>query len=70
LEYLGVDRRIILKWILEGWSRRVLTEFMWMRIGAVEGSCEQGNELSGSIKLGNFLTSSRTISSQKGLCYM
>jgi hypothetical protein len=58
LEHVGVDRRVILKWILERWDRKVLTKFMYMRIGAVEGLFEHGSEFLGSIKLRNFLTSS------------
>jgi hypothetical protein len=29
--------------------------FIWLRIGTVAGSCEHGNETSGSIKCGKFL---------------
>jgi hypothetical protein len=32
--YLGVDGRIILKWILKKWSVRMLFGFMWLRIGS------------------------------------
>jgi hypothetical protein len=34
--------RIILKWILKNHGVRVLTEFMWLRIGSLVGSCEHG----------------------------
>jgi hypothetical protein len=33
----------------------MLTGFIWLRIGTVVGSCEHGNEDSGSIKCGEFL---------------
>jgi hypothetical protein len=36
----------------------------------VAGSCECGNELSGSIKCGEFLTSCELLASQEGLCSM
>jgi len=36
----------------------------------VTGSCERGNEPSGSIKAGNFVTSWATVGFWKGLCYM
>jgi hypothetical protein len=35
----------------------------------VAGTCECGNELSGSINVGNFLTESQ-LASQEGLCSM
>jgi hypothetical protein len=48
-EYLGVCGRIILERILEtGWE-----EVKWIHVA---GCCEHGNETSGSIKGGNFLT--------------
>jgi hypothetical protein len=46
LEDPGVDGGIILKWILKKWDGGH---------GQVAGSCECGNEPSGSIKLGEFL---------------
>jgi hypothetical protein len=37
----------------------------------VEGSCEHGNELSGSIKYwGNFLVAAQLAASQEGLSFM
>ena len=51
----GVDGRIILRWIFRKWDVEVWTESSWLRIGQVAGTCECGNELSGSIKCGEFL---------------
>jgi hypothetical protein len=50
-EDLRVDRTVILKWILRKYSWRVWTGFIWVRIG----SCEHGNEPSGSTKGEEFL---------------
>jgi hypothetical protein len=45
--------------------------FIGLRIGQVEGSCENGNEPSGSIKCGEFLDYlSVLLASQGGLCSM
>jgi hypothetical protein len=33
---------------------------IWLRIGPVEGSCERGNEPSGSTKAGKFLSGCTT----------
>ena len=51
----GVDGRIILRWIFRKWDARTWTGSMWLRIGTVAGTCECGNEPSGSIKCGEFL---------------
>ena len=40
----------------------VRTGMSWLGIGTGGGMCECGNETSGSIKWGNFLTSSETVS--------
>jgi hypothetical protein len=32
LEYLGLDRRKILKWILKKWAESVWTGFIWLRL--------------------------------------
>jgi len=37
LEYLGVDRRKILKWILKKWAERVWTGFIWLRVRTSDG---------------------------------
>jgi hypothetical protein len=34
LKYLGVDERIILKWILKKWNENAWTGLIWLRIGA------------------------------------
>ena len=56
LEDLGIDGRIILKWILKWmwWGGGVY----WIDLAQdwnVAGACECGNEPSGSIKCGEFL---------------
>jgi hypothetical protein len=50
----GVDGRIILRWIFSNWCVGALTGSIWLRIGKDGGTCEYGNELSGSIKCGGF----------------
>ena len=52
----GVDGWIILRWIFRKWGVGVCTGSSWIRIGQVVlGTCECGNEPSGSIKCGEFL---------------
>jgi hypothetical protein len=55
LEDLGVDGRIILRWIFRKWDRKARSGLMWLRIGTGSGRFECGNEHSGSIKCGEFL---------------
>jgi hypothetical protein len=54
-EDFGVDRRIILEWILGKQGGEVWTGCIKLRIYTSGGSCEHGNETSGSIKCGEFL---------------
>ena len=49
-----VDGRIILRWIFRKWEGVVGTGWSWLRIERGGGTCEYGNELSGSIKCGEF----------------
>ena len=51
LEHPGRDGTIILRWIFRKWDVGVWTGWTWLRTG----TCECGNELSGSIKCGEFL---------------
>ena len=37
LDELGVDGKIILRWILSKWEVRACTVLIWLRIGAVGG---------------------------------
>ena len=52
MKYPGVDGRIILKWIFETLDGGTYTGSVWLRIGPGGGSCECGDEHSGSIKCG------------------
>ena len=48
------------------------TGLSWFRIGRVTGTCGYGEELSGSVNAGNFLSSGKVywLASQEGLCSM
>ena len=50
-----VDDRIILRWIFRKWEGVVGLDGVGSGQGQVAGACEYGNELSGSIKCGEFL---------------
>jgi hypothetical protein len=52
---LCVDRRIILKWILDVCDTTLWTGFICLKTGTVSGLCEHGKEPSGSLKVGEFL---------------
>jgi hypothetical protein len=54
LEDPGVVGKIILRWISRKWHVEAWTGSMLLRQGHVVGTCECGNELSGSIKCGEF----------------
>ena len=51
----GVDGRIILKLIFGKWDGEEWTGFIWLSIGKVAGTCECGNDPSGSIKFREFI---------------
>jgi hypothetical protein len=63
-----VDGSIILRWIFKKLEGFVGTGWSWLRIG----TGGYGEELSGSINAGNFLTSCKVywLASQEGLCSM
>ena len=52
---LGVDGWIILGWISRRWDVGVWTGLGWPRVETVADACKCGNELSGSVKCGEFL---------------
>jgi hypothetical protein len=53
LEDLGLDGRIILKWILKKWDGGGME---WINLAQeTDGACEFGNVPSGSIKCGELL---------------
>jgi hypothetical protein len=47
--------RIILRWNFRKWDVGVWTGSSWLMIVTGKGTCENSNELSGSIKCGEFL---------------
>jgi len=53
LEDLGVDRKVILEWILGKWCGKLWVGCIWLRIGTSEGTCER-NKPSGSITFLDF----------------
>ena len=55
LEDPGVDGRIILKCIFRKWDGGHGQDRSGSEQGQVAGTCERGNEPSGSIKYGEFL---------------
>jgi hypothetical protein len=55
LEDQGVDGRIILKWIFKKWDGGMDWIDMALSQGQVAGSCDCGNEPSGSTNRGEFL---------------
>jgi hypothetical protein len=51
----GADGRIILRWIFREWDVGYGLDRAGSGYGKVAGTCECGNELSDSIKCGEFL---------------
>ena len=54
-EDLGVDGRIILKWIVKKKDGEAKTGLLWLRTGTVTGTCKCGDELPDFIKGKKFL---------------
>jgi len=46
MKELGIDVRMILKWIF----KKEAGDVIWLRIKRLAGSCEHSNELSGSVR--------------------
>jgi hypothetical protein len=55
LEELGLDLKIILKWIYKKLDGKAWAGLIWIGNGQVAGDCECRNEPSGSIKCGKIL---------------
>ena len=56
LEYVGIDGRIILRWIFRKWDVGIQTGSSWLRIGTGGGALVNSiKEPSGSLKCGGFL---------------
>jgi hypothetical protein len=53
-EHPGVEGSIILRWFFRKWDVEIWTGLSWLRI-EFAGTCECGNEPSGSIICGEFL---------------
>jgi len=58
----GIDGRITLRWIFRKQDWGAWTGLIWLRLGKEVGTCKWRNEPSGSIKCGDFLTSSEPVS--------
>ena len=54
-EDVGLDGSIILQWVLNEWCGDAWTGLILLGVRQVAGTCECGNEPSGSIKRGEFL---------------
>ena len=61
LEYLGIDGKIILKCMLQNQDKTTCSGLFWIRILQLSTCCAHGNELSVSIKFGEFFYVSHTV---------
>jgi len=52
---VGINGRVILKWIFKQGDGELQTGLIWLRIGTGRRRCECGNEPSGSMKCKEFL---------------
>jgi hypothetical protein len=55
LEDLGLNGRIILKWVFRKWGGKAWTALIWFKKVQVTGAYECGNGPSGSVKCREFL---------------
>jgi hypothetical protein len=62
LEKTGIEGRIILRWIFKTWDAWAWTGLSCLRIETEGSPCKNGNEHSGFIKIGKFLTSREPVS--------
>jgi hypothetical protein len=69
IELGGVDGKITLRWIFRKWNVGVWTGSSCLREGTGAGSCECGNEPSGSVKCGEFLDREPVGSSRRNLLH-
>jgi len=65
---LGIDGRIILKWIFKKSDEESWTGMLWYGWEQVPGACECGNEPSGFIKWGEFLWLHADLLASQGRC--
>ena len=55
MEYVSLDMRVIIRWILKKYDGRAWSVLMWMRTGSSGWFFDHGNKPSGSIICEKFL---------------